>query len=115
MIAETFRDEKDVFLNKLCSEPVSQKLALDSPQNTAQISFILVGALSMLCILVPDPGPGKLQIRASNLGAGFKRHSTATWLIDSQELNDSDFETSFIDLLFRYCRHEYGPIFRPRS
>jgi hypothetical protein len=115
IIAETFRDEKkEVFLGKLCSELVKRDLALDDPKTTAQLVFILFGAFTTLYIPIPDPEPGKLQMKASNVGAGIQRRSTATWHIGSQELNDDDLDASFDDLLFRYSRHEHGPIPQPR-
>jgi len=115
IIAETFRDEKkEVFLGKLCSELVKRDLALDDPKTTAQLVFILFGAFTTLYIPIPDPEPGKLQMKASNLGAGIQRRSTATWHIGSQELNDDGLDASFDDLLFRYSRHEHGPIPQPR-
>jgi hypothetical protein len=93
IIAETFRDEKkEVFLGKQCSELVKRDLALDDPKTTAQLVFILFGAFTTLYIPIQDPEPGKLQMKASNLGAGIQRRSTATWHIGSQELNDDDLD-----------------------
>ena len=113
VIAETFRDhKKHVILGKLATDLKELGLVVDEPQTTAQLVFILFGAFTMMYVPNPDPEPGKLQMRASNIGASIQRRSTATWVVGSQELN---LDASFDDLLFRYCRHEHGPIPRPHT
>src|SRR5271167_4396036 len=56
VIAATFKTEKKpVFMGKLCLELAKQDLVLSDLKKTAQLVFILFGALTMLYTPIPDP------------------------------------------------------------
>jgi hypothetical protein len=117
VIAETFRDERNsVFMGKVCTKLTDRGLVSNEKYHmeTAQLVFILFGALTMLYSPIPDPDAGKLQMRVNTSSRTIQRRNAATWHVGSQEWDDRDLNTSFDDLLSRFSNHHFGPIPKPR-
>ncbi|KAK3345812.1 hypothetical protein B0T25DRAFT_550422 [Lasiosphaeria hispida] len=82
---------------------------------TAQLLFILVGALTLLYIPVPNPEPGRAQMRTNSSTFNSRRRHVATWQSGSQDVSSFGDDIALEDLLCRYAHALKGPIPMPRT